>query len=130
MFHENFKTSLEDAKNLFISSRRDALDAVYNHRLWARKRSPEVDASYEEVAASCGHFGSCLEDLSEDTISYLEILQELKELTEHPDQRTWKWLRFWVRKSPVPHRDQGKARTASTMLVTNSKQSKIYSRSL
>lgn len=112
-FHENFRTSLEDAKNLFISSRRDALDAVYNHRLWARKRSPDVDATYEEVAASCGHFSSCLEDLAEDTILYLEMLQELKALKEHPEHRTWNWLKFCTRKSRAPQ-DQGQSESIMT----------------
>jgi hypothetical protein len=99
MFHENFNSSLDSAKGLFISARRDALDAVYGHRMWARKRTPDVDASYEEVAASCGHFSSSLQDLAEDMIQYLETLQELKEATHGRHvARSWTWLRFWKKK--------------------------------
>jgi Fusaric acid resistance protein-like len=112
MFHENFKTSLMDAKTLFISARHRALDSVYNNRLWSRKRSPDVDASYEEVAASCGHFCSCLEDLAEDTIAYLEILEELKDCSDY-QSRSWDWLRFKWKRAPSALHDEEEPLLAS-----------------
>jgi len=100
-FNENFTRSLEDAKGLFIDARKKALESLYNELLWARSRSPEVAADYEEVAASCGHFSSSLEDFAEDTIQYLSILEELKEILHHePRQRNWRWLMFWNQRTP------------------------------
>jgi Fusaric acid resistance protein-like len=100
-FSGNFIRSLTDAKDLFISARREALNTLYNHRITLRERSIDVDADYEEVAASCGHFSSSLEDFAEDTIVYLKILQELKAvLTEKPFKRSWKWMQFWRSRSP------------------------------
>ncbi|KAF2670842.1 hypothetical protein BT63DRAFT_453207 [Microthyrium microscopicum] len=100
-FDQNFTHSLEDARDLYITARKEALEMLYTQRVWARNRSPEVAADYEEVAASCGHFSSSLEDFAEDTIHYLEILDDLKDLLQaKPRQRSWNWLKFWKRKSP------------------------------
>jgi hypothetical protein len=99
-FNNNFIRSLIDAKDLFISARHDALEHLYTQRITIKNRSPDIDADYEEVAASCGHFSSCLEDFAEDTITYLEVLQDLKDtLQEKPFRRTWRWFRFLATKS-------------------------------
>jgi len=91
-----FRGSLVDAKNLFSGARREALETLYKNRALAKTWSPEVAADYEEVAASCGHFSSSLQDFAEDTITYLDILEELREEIEwSPRKRSWKWLRFW-----------------------------------
>ena len=99
-FNSNFAHSLSDAKELFISARHDALDTLYTQRITVKDRSPDVDADIEEVAASCGHFSSCLEDFAEDTVAYLEVLQELKTvLCDKEFRRSWKWLLFWRKKT-------------------------------
>lgn len=50
------------------------------------------------MAASCGYFSSCLQDFAEDTISYLDILEELRVIRDsRPRKRSWKWLLFWRR---------------------------------
>lgn len=96
--NSNFSSSLSQAKNLFTTARKEALELLYRSRLLARAQSPDVAADYEEVAASCGYFSSCLQDFAEDTISYLEILEELKSNLEcSPRKRSWKWLLFWRR---------------------------------
>jgi hypothetical protein len=101
MTNEHFVASVADAKGMFINARRAALDVVYNHRIF-KSRSSDMDASYEEVTASCGHFSSSLEDLAEDIIVYLEVLQELKDLTEKTKTRSWTWMKFWERwRKPV-----------------------------
>ncbi|KAF2436162.1 hypothetical protein EJ08DRAFT_655855 [Tothia fuscella] len=92
----NFSQSLFDAKTLFQSARRVALEVLYKERTMASSWSPEVAANYEEVAASCGHFSSSLQDFAEDTIEYIDILEQLQEEIEwEPRKRSWKWLRFW-----------------------------------
>ena len=110
-FNENFARSLADAKDLFITARHDALKTLYTQRITIKDRAPDVDADIEEVAASCGHFSSCLEDFAEDTVAYLEVLQDLKSVLNDNDfRRTWNWMKFWRKKSPSERqaRDDGK----------------------
>jgi hypothetical protein len=96
IFDNHFRHSLVDARDLFISSRREALETLYTRRVGQRYTSTEVAADYEEVAASCGHFSSSLEDFAEDTIRYLDILEELKDvLQQQPRQRSWGWMKLW-----------------------------------
>jgi len=62
----------------------------------------EVEADFEEVAASCGYFSFSLQDFAEEMEIYLETLDELKqEIDESPRRRSWTWLKFWRRK-PQP----------------------------
>lgn len=98
-FNRNFIRSLTDAKDLFINARKEALDHLYSQRISIRNRPVDVDADYEEVAASCGHFSSALEDFAEDTIVYLEVLQDMKKTLESPPGRSWHWIMFWRHKS-------------------------------
>lgn len=94
--NENFATSLAQAKDLFSNARKEALELLYRNRVLAHARSPEIAADYEEVAASCGYFSSCLQDFAEDMISYLDILEELHVTRDsRPRKRSWKWLLFW-----------------------------------
>lgn len=96
--NSNFSNSLYEAKNLFIDARKEALELLYRNRVLGRARNPDVAADYEEVAASCGYFSSCLQDFAEDTIMYLEILEELKSNLDCSLRgRSWKWLMFWRR---------------------------------
>ena len=56
----------------------------------------EVEADFEEVAASCGYFSFSLLDFAHEMKVYLEILDDLKlEVEERPSGRTWNWLKFW-----------------------------------
>jgi hypothetical protein len=113
-FTENFHRNLELAKDLFISARREALEVLYTQRISAKTRPLDVDAAYEEVAASCGHFSACLEDFADDTIAYLDILQELKSTLHDPSRkRSWSWMRpgrswtkLWHRTPPVQSSDE------------------------
>lgn len=58
----------------------------------------EVEADFEEVAASCGHFSFSLQDFANDMEEYLDILEDLKiEMDSRPNGRTWHWLKFWRR---------------------------------
>ena len=58
------------------------------------KPAEDVLADIEEVSACCGHFSFSLLDFAEDVLTYLSILDELKDALEQPSP-TWKWLMFW-----------------------------------
>lgn len=58
----------------------------------------ELEADFEEVAASCGHFSFSLQHFADDMEEYLDILEDLKiEMDARPNGRTWQWLKFWRR---------------------------------
>ncbi|KAF2747172.1 hypothetical protein M011DRAFT_468061 [Sporormia fimetaria CBS 119925] len=96
MINEHFRHSLVDATSLFINARKEALNAVYKHKIPHRTTSVAVAADFEEVAASCGYFSSSLEDFAEDMVTFLDILEELK-AARYPRRRSWNWLKFWKR---------------------------------
>ena len=59
------------------------------------ERPPEeVLADIEEVSACCEHFSFSLLDFAEDVLTYLHVLDDLKEALEQP-KSSWKWLMFW-----------------------------------
>lgn len=60
-----------------------------------KDRSETIEADFEEVAASCGHFSFSLYDFGTEMQNFLTILEDLKEETERTRNRSWKWLRFW-----------------------------------
>lgn len=91
-----FRTSLDRAITLYKESRKEAIKLVYTEKIGDRERPMEVEADYEEVAASCGHFSYSLLEVAEQVKEYLDILDELQlEVTERPNGRTWNWLKFW-----------------------------------
>ncbi|GME41128.1 ribosomal protein l19 [Neofusicoccum parvum] len=109
--NSNFRSSLIEAKELFVRARKEALEAVYSNRGLSRSKPLEVLADYEEVAASCGYFSSALQDCAEEMIVYLDILEELKqEVEKSPRKRTWNWLLFW-RKSKKADSDESRPDT-------------------
>ncbi|CAG8949946.1 hypothetical protein HYFRA_00004277 [Hymenoscyphus fraxineus] len=101
--NENFQTSLTDALKMYSGARDDALKELYESKDISRERPASVEADFEEVAASCGHFSFSLIDFAEDMQRFLSILEDLKESTENP-KRSWNWLKFWQK--PKPGQDQ------------------------
>ena len=96
----HFRNSLEDAIDLYTNSREEALGLLYRNQDLTKNRSMELEADFEEVAASCGYFSFSLLDFANEMKAYLEILDDLKlEIEERPGGKTWKWLKFW-RKGP------------------------------
>lgn len=94
----HYKSSLEDAVKLYSQSRQDALSKIYDHNEVNKQRSVDVEADFEEVAASCGVFSYALQDFANDMIAYLDILDDLRlEIEERPKGRTWAWLKVWQR---------------------------------
>ena len=97
-----FRTSLDRAVSMYKESRKDALEMVYAEKIGEKQRILEIEADYEEVAASCGHFSYSLLEVADQIKEYLDILDELQlEHDERPHGRTWAWLKFW-RKRPPP----------------------------
>ena len=92
----HFSFSLGEAIRLYNKSREDALEKLYKSKEITQSKSMEMQADFEEVAASCGYFSFSLQEFANEMKTYLEILDELKlEVEERPDGRTWKWLKFW-----------------------------------
>ena len=109
--HPNFRPSLANAIQLFNQSRKDALSVVYKSKEMSQVRPAAVAADFEEVAASCGHFTSSLQDLAEGVLNYLDIVNELEQEINHGSRhRSWYWLCFWRRSPATSVEDQENAR--------------------
>ena len=104
--NENFKASLVEAVELYSAARKDALALLYKHKDLTKYRPTEVEAGFEEVAASCGHFSFSIQDFAEEMKVYLEVLDDLKQESEKvPRGRSWHWLQFWRRKRRLQNLD-------------------------
>ena len=105
----HFRTSLDDAIELYTSSREEALNQLYKTKELTKQSPVEMEADFEEVGASCGYFSFSLLDFATEMRTYLEILDDLKlEIEERPDGKTWNWLKVWreFRESkPEQHHD-------------------------
>jgi hypothetical protein len=82
-------------RKLYSNARSEALKELYKSKEMDRDRPASVEADFEEVAASCGHFSFSLESFAEEMQNFLTILEELKDVIENNPRRSWKWLRFW-----------------------------------
>ena len=131
------RTSLEDAVELYTSSRQEALTLLYKNKEFAKAGSVQVQADFEEVAASCGYFSFSLLDLANEIKKYLEILDDLKlEVEERPNGRSWNWLKFWRKirnsESQQKHVDSGKTspNILSSLVVRIRLTSPVFQRML
>ncbi|KAL3424390.1 hypothetical protein PVAG01_03671 [Phlyctema vagabunda] len=93
--NEQFRQSLSEALKLYSEARAEALRELYKNKDLEKDRPESIEADFEEVAASCGHFSFSLQDFATEMQIYLSILEELKEEAERPNRRSWEWLRFW-----------------------------------
>ena len=90
------RASLVEAIALYAKSREEALALLYKNKELNQARPVEVEADYEEVAASCGHFSFSLQYFANEMKAYLDILDDLKlEIDERPGGKTWGWLKIW-----------------------------------
>ena len=94
-----FRLSLTSAVDLYSNARTEALKILYKGKALSMSRPAGLEADFEEVAASCGYFSFSLQDFAEETKTYLDILDELKEELEKPalKRRSWNWIKFWRR---------------------------------
>lgn len=96
-YNPNFSSSLSEAINLYTKAREEALALLYKNKELNAQRPVEIQADFEEVAASCGYFSFSLQDFASEMQAYLGILEELKlEVEQRPRGRTWSWLKFWL----------------------------------
>ena len=96
--NNQFHSSLVEAIQLYSEARQEALALLYKKKDLRATRPMEVEADFEEVAASCGYFSFSLQDFAEEMKVYLDILDELKqEVEDSPRRRSWTWLKFWRR---------------------------------
>ena len=94
----HFRSSLDDAIDLYTASREEALSQLYKAKEISQQRPVDMEADFEEVAASCGYFSFSLLDFADEMRAYLEILDDLKlQIEERPDGKTWNWLKVWRR---------------------------------
>ena len=91
-----FESSLTEAVKLYSGAREEALAMLYRTKDLNKERPMEVEADFEEVAASCGHFSFSLQDFAHEMQVYLDILNDIKrEIEERPSGRSWDWLKIW-----------------------------------
>ncbi|KAI9848405.1 MAG: hypothetical protein M1837_000200 [Sclerophora amabilis] len=94
--NDQFRSSLRDAIELYTKAREEALEILYQEKELNQERPFEVAADFEEVTASCGHFSFSLHEFAEETMAYLNILDDLRvEVDQSPRHRSWKWLLIW-----------------------------------
>lgn len=105
MLNPKFVSSLEEAVKLYDQSREDALSRIYDYNEVNKKRSVDVEADFEEIAASCGVFSYALQDFATEMKYCLYVLDDLKlEIEERPKGRTWDWLKIWRRSQDTKSR--------------------------
>lgn len=92
--HERYRQSLEEALVLFNEARAEALQELYRTIELGRLQSDKIKADFEEVAAACGHFSFSLQAFGEEMTKYLDVLDDLKLVSDH-NRRNWRWLFFW-----------------------------------
>lgn len=81
---------------MYKTARSEALASIYRQRDSTQITSAAVEADFEEVSASCGHFSFSLMEVGEQLKDLLAILDELQlESEERPTGRSWNWLKFW-----------------------------------
>ena len=81
---------------MYHIARTDALTELYKSKELPKDRSESLEADFEEVAASCGHFSFSLYDFGTEMQNFLAVLEELKEHIDRDEGRSWKWLYFWT----------------------------------
>ncbi|UKZ94684.1 uncharacterized protein TrAFT101_009535 [Trichoderma asperellum] len=93
---EDLRHNLTEALGEFNVARSNALQQVYTMIEREKSTSRRIQAGLEEIAAACGHFSFSLQTFGEEMQKYLDVLDDLKYVSEHT-KRTWRWL-FWWRK--------------------------------
>ncbi|OAQ80692.1 60S ribosomal protein L19 [Purpureocillium lilacinum] len=93
---DDFRFHLSDALSGFNITRAAALAELYQLIDESRSRSDKTKAEFEEIAAACGHFSFSLQSLGEEMSKYLDVVDDLKYVSDH-SKRSWRWL-LWFRK--------------------------------
>ncbi|KAL7800331.1 Fusaric acid resistance protein-like domain-containing protein [Trichoderma ceciliae] len=92
--NDELRQQLTEALGQFNVARADALQRVYDMIEREKSTSRRIQAGLEEVAAACGHFSFSLQTFGEEMQKYLDVLDDLKYVSEH-STRSWRWLLWW-----------------------------------
>ncbi|RFU78342.1 60s ribosomal l19 [Trichoderma arundinaceum] len=91
---DELRQQLTEALGQYNVARADALQQVYHMIEREKSTSRRVQAGLEEVAAACGHFSFSLQTFGEEMQKYLDVLDDLKYVSEH-SKRSWRWVLWW-----------------------------------
>ncbi|ETR97672.1 60S ribosomal protein L19 [Trichoderma reesei RUT C-30] len=96
---DELRQPLTEALCQFNEARADALQKMYTMIERENTTSRRIQAGLEEVAAACGHFSFSLQTFGEEMQKYLDVLDDLKYVSDH-SKRSWRWVLWW-RKNDV-----------------------------
>ncbi|KAL7811386.1 Fusaric acid resistance protein-like domain-containing protein [Trichoderma gracile] len=96
---DELRQPLTEALSQFNEARADALQKMYTMIERENSTSRRIQAGLEEVAAACGHFSFSLQTFGEEMQKYLDVLDDLKYVSDH-SKRSWRWVLWW-RKADV-----------------------------
>ncbi|KAL7941468.1 Fusaric acid resistance protein-like domain-containing protein [Trichoderma barbatum] len=99
---DELRQSLTEALFQFNVARADALRQMYNMIEREKSTSRRIQAGLEEVAAACGHFSFSLQTFGEEMQKYLDVLDDLKFVSEH-SKRSWRWILWWRKDDTAAH---------------------------
>ena len=94
---------------------------LYKSKELDKDRAESIEADFEEVAASCGHFSFSLLTFANEKQVFLSIIEDLKEVMDSPDERSWNWLKFWKKSKAAKVRGFG-AEAEEELLRTPSRK--------
>ncbi|KAK5991550.1 putative C26F1.08c-like protein [Cladobotryum mycophilum] len=91
---DDFRAQLEDALSIYNRARSLALRQLFSIIEQNKANTSRTQAGLEEVAAACGHFSFSLQSFGEEMKRYLDVLDDLKYVSEQR-RRSWRWLIWW-----------------------------------
>ncbi|CEJ93604.1 Putative 60s ribosomal protein l19 [[Torrubiella] hemipterigena] len=92
--NNELRWQLTNRLSSFNLARADALEQLYQLMEQNKEISRSAQAEFEEIAAACGHFSFSLQSLGEEMQKYLDVIEDLRDVT-HLKQRSWYWLMWW-----------------------------------
>ncbi|KAL6856790.1 Fusaric acid resistance protein-like domain-containing protein [Trichoderma novae-zelandiae] len=91
---DELRQPLTEALSQFNEARAEALQKMYTMIERENSTSRRIQAGLEEVAAACGHFSFSLQAFGEEMQKYLDVLDDLKYVSDH-SKRSWRWVLWW-----------------------------------
>lgn len=91
---DELRQPLTEALSQFNEARADALQKLYTMIERENSTSRRIQAGLEEVAAACGHFSFSLQTFGEEMQKYLDVLDDLKYVSDH-SKPSWRWVLWW-----------------------------------
>lgn len=89
--------SLESAIRLFEEKQEQSFDKLYGQKIFKQNLDFDFKADQEEVTACCGNFSSLLSQFGSELLQFIKLCDRYDDVAS--SSRTWRWLKFWERKS-------------------------------